>query len=89
MLFPIHHGILCSPGMDVLPPLVVYGNHASVIRRFSRMRPRRGTAAADDRGDRPVPFRKQTGGDDELPALRLREGLEASDGKGFNLYHHR
>lgn len=86
LLFPIQHGILYYPGMDVLPPFVTYG--------ADRVSPADFTDAAKAWEQRllsieqtdPIAFRTQNGGDYELPALRLREGLEAKGRTGFGLH---
>jgi NAD(P)H dehydrogenase (quinone) len=86
LLFPIQHGILYYPGMDILPPFVIYGT--------DRLSPEDFTDAAKAWEQRllaleqtdPIPFRPQNGGDYELPALRLREGLEPKGRTGFGLH---
>ncbi|WP_433760183.1 NAD(P)H-dependent oxidoreductase [Nocardia sp. CA-135398] len=86
LLFPIQHGILYYPGMDVLPPFLIYGT--------DRISPEDFTDAAKAWEQRlltieqtdPIAFRIQNGGDYELPALRLREGLEPKGRTGFGLH---
>ncbi|MFD0361384.1 NAD(P)H-dependent oxidoreductase [Nocardia sp. GCM10030253] len=86
LLFPIHHGILYHPGMDVLPPFVMYGTTRVSPEDFADAaklwEQRLLTLEETD----PIPFRQQNGGDYELPSLRLREGLEARGSKGFGLH---
>ncbi|MFI7189082.1 NAD(P)H-dependent oxidoreductase [Nocardia nova] len=55
LLFPIHHGILYYPGMDVLPPFLVHGTIRVDSERFSGIAA--GLGAVRDRRDRadPVP----------------------------------
>lgn len=75
LLFPITHGILYYPGMDVLPSFVLYKAAALPPDGFE-------TAAAKYRArletlftTEPIPFRPQNGGDyDEN--LQLKPGLE-------------
>lgn len=84
LLFPIHHGILYYPGMDVLPPFLVHGTIRVDSERFS--------AIADDLRARlsridaiePIPYRTQAGGDYDR-SLRLRDGL-GCDATGFGLH---
>lgn len=76
LLFPIHHGVLHYPGFDVLPPYLVY--------RTSRVDPQRYAQIERELGERldrlqttvPIPFRRQNGGDYEIPALTLREEID-------------
>lgn len=75
ILFPIQHGILYYPGFDVLPPYVIY--------RTGKMDEARFAQACDALGERldnlwrtaALPFRKQNGGDYDIPALTLRAEL--------------
>ncbi|MGA4788763.1 NAD(P)H-dependent oxidoreductase [Nocardia sp. AB354] len=84
LLFPIHHGILYYPGMDVLPPFLVHGTIRVDSERFS--------AIADDLRARlsridaiePIPYRTQAGGDYDR-SLRLRDGL-GCEATGFGLH---
>ncbi|MRX08210.1 flavodoxin family protein [Pseudoduganella sp. FT25W] len=72
LLFPIHHGILYYPGMDVLPPFLLY--------RSDRMDDARFAAACAALGKRldalattvPIPFRRQNYGDYDIPAMTLK-----------------
>jgi NAD(P)H dehydrogenase (quinone) len=72
LLFPIHHGILYYPGMEVLPPFMVY--------RTGRMDQQRFAAICEELGQRldtlaatpPIPFRRQNHGDYEIPAMTLK-----------------
>lgn len=86
LLFPIHHGILYYPGLDVLPPFVLHGADKITEGDFAD--------AAKDWKERllslettePIPFRRQNFGDYEIPSLRLKEGLETPGRKGFSLH---
>ncbi|MDR6642406.1 NAD(P)H dehydrogenase (quinone) [Luteibacter sp. 1214] len=85
LLFPINHGVLHYPGFDVLPPFVAY--------RLDRMGEDAFPAMAEALRERmrnlaitsPIPFRRQNGGDYEIPSLRLRDGL-GQDTVGFGLH---
>jgi len=86
LLFPIQHGILFYPGMTVLPPHVLYATNRLSSEDFSvaaKSWQRRLLTLADTE---PVPYRRQNGGDYELPSLVLRDGLEAEGDKGFGLH---
>ncbi|MEU8432808.1 NAD(P)H-dependent oxidoreductase [Streptomyces sp. NPDC029216] len=86
LLYPIQHGILYHPGMEVLPPFVLY--------RAGRLSAEAFADAAEQWKERlltledtdPVPYRSQNGGDYEIPAVRLREGLESPGRSGFGLH---
>ncbi|MFG2111199.1 NAD(P)H-dependent oxidoreductase [Streptomyces sp. NPDC048718] len=86
LLFPIHHGILYYPGIEVLPPFVVYG--------ADRMTPEEYPAVAEAWEQRlltlesaePIAFRRQNFGDYEIPSLLLKEGLEPAGRTGFGLH---
>jgi NAD(P)H dehydrogenase (quinone) len=86
LLFPIHHGILYYPGLDVLPPFVVYG--------ADRMTPEDYPAVATAWEQRllalesaePIAFRPQNFGDYEIPSLLLKDGLEPAGRTGFGLH---
>ncbi|MHC5908272.1 NAD(P)H-dependent oxidoreductase [Streptomyces sp. S6] len=86
LLFPIQHGILYHPGMEILPPFVVY--------RADRL-------TEDDRPEltkawrqrlltleetEPIAYRRQNFGDYEIPSLHLKEGLEPAGRTGFGLH---
>lgn len=86
LLFPIQHGILYYPGLDVLPPFVVYGTDRrtdadwpDIAKAFEQ---RLLTAATTE----PIPFRRQNFGDYEIPSLHLKAGREAAGRSGFRLH---
>lgn len=86
LLFPIHHGILYHPGIEPLPPFVVYGadrmdedGYADVAEAWRRRLLTLETTA-------PIPFRRQNAGDYEIPSLHLKEGLEPAGRTGFGLH---
>ncbi|WP_107656451.1 NAD(P)H-dependent oxidoreductase [Nocardia suismassiliense] len=85
LLFPIQHGILYYPGMDVLPPFVVHGTIRVDDERFGEI--------ADDLRRRmseleklePIRYRPQGGGDYDR-SLRLAAGRETLGSNGFGLH---
>ncbi|MEU6854456.1 NAD(P)H-dependent oxidoreductase [Actinacidiphila alni] len=86
LLFPIQHGILYYPGIEVLPPFVLYGtdrmtaaDHPGVAAAW---RQRLLTLETTE----PIPFRPQNYGDYEIPSLHLKEGLEPAGRTGFGLH---
>ncbi|MEV7214461.1 NAD(P)H-dependent oxidoreductase [Kitasatospora cineracea] len=86
LLFPIQHGILHYPGLEVLPPFVVHGTDRLTPEQYSAV------AAAWERRlltletTEPIPFRRQNFGDYEIPALHLKAGLEPAGRTGFGLH---
>ncbi|MFF3653052.1 NAD(P)H-dependent oxidoreductase [Streptomyces sp. NPDC002181] len=87
-LFPIHHGILYYPGIEVLPPFVLYGADGLTGADYPDV------AAAWERrllaleSTEPIAFRRQNSGDYEIPSLHLRRGLEPAGRTGFALHVH-
>ncbi|NEA52451.1 NAD(P)H-dependent oxidoreductase [Streptomyces sp. SID10815] len=86
LLFPIQHGILYYPGIEVLPPFVVYGadrmsdaDHPDLAKAWER---RLLTLESTE----PIPFRRQNFGDYEIPSLHLKEGRESAGRTGFGLH---
>ncbi len=72
LLFPIQHGILHYPGFDVLPPFVVYRTSRIDEARFADIREQLGERLDSLWRTEPIAYRKQNGGDYEIPALTLR-----------------
>nr|WP_255783943.1 NAD(P)H-dependent oxidoreductase [Lysobacter chinensis] len=75
LLFPIHHGILYYPGIEVLPPFLVHRTGRMDSARYDET-----TAALAGRLDTldstpPIPFRRQNGGDYEIPSCILHEHI--------------
>ncbi|WLQ32019.1 NAD(P)H-dependent oxidoreductase [Streptomyces castrisilvae] len=86
LLFPIQHGILHYPGLDVLPPFVLYGTDRMTADDYPE------AAEAWERrllaleATEPIPFRRQNSGDYEIPSLHLKEGVEPAGRTGFGLH---
>ncbi|MFD4404960.1 NAD(P)H-dependent oxidoreductase [Nocardia sp. NPDC058499] len=86
LLFPIHHGILYYPGIEVLPPFVSYGADRMTTANY------RDVAKAWEQrlltldSTEPIPFRRQNYGDYEIPSLQLKKGLEPAGRAGFGLH---
>ncbi|MFJ4677841.1 NAD(P)H-dependent oxidoreductase [Kitasatospora sp. NPDC088783] len=86
LLFPIHHGILYYPGLEVLPPFVVYGGDRLAEQDYPAV-----AAAWEQRlltleSTEPIAFRPQNSGDYEIPSLHLKDGLEPAGRTGFGLH---
>ncbi|MEU9161917.1 NAD(P)H-dependent oxidoreductase [Streptomyces sp. NPDC048424] len=86
LLFPIHHGVLYYPGIESLPPFVLYGIDRMTDEDYADV-----TKAWEQRlltleSTEPIPFRRQNFGDYEIPSLHLKEGLEPTGRTGFGLH---
>ncbi|KWV30163.1 NAD(P)H-dependent oxidoreductase [Micromonospora rifamycinica] len=86
LLFPIHHGILYYPGLEVLPPFVLYRADRISGDEFADVAKRWQERLLTLETTPPIAFRRQNSGDYEIPSLRLREGLEAPGRSGFDLH---
>jgi NAD(P)H dehydrogenase (quinone) len=82
LLFPIHHGVLHYPGFDVLPPYLVYRTSRVDAQRYAQIERELGERLDNLQTTAPIPFRRQNGGDYDIPALTLREEL-SPDVSGF------
>ncbi|MEP9315535.1 NAD(P)H-dependent oxidoreductase [Pseudomonas sp. LABIM340] len=82
LLFPIHHGVLHYPGFDVLPPYLVYRTSRVDAQRYAQIEQELGERLDNLQTTAPIPFRRQNGGDYDIPALTLREEIEP-DVSGF------
>ncbi|KAH6646586.1 flavoprotein-like protein [Truncatella angustata] len=86
ILFPITHGMLYYTGLEILPSFVIYQADRADDAIFK--------ATSHDLRQRlknlpitkPIAYRRQNGGDYELPSLTLRPGLEDDGAKGFSLH---
>lgn len=85
LLFPINHGVLYYPGFDVLPPFVAYRvdrlDEPGFAALSEELRERMRTLQTT----RPIPYRRQNGGDYLIPSMQLRPGL-GGDTRGFALH---
>ncbi|RSL51414.1 hypothetical protein CEP53_008457 [Fusarium sp. AF-6] len=86
LLFPVTHGTFYYTGMEVLPSFAMYRTDRATDEQFKE--------AADELRQRmktlftakPIAFRRQNGGDYEIPALTLKPGLEDPNASGFSLH---
>ncbi|WP_018253591.1 NAD(P)H-dependent oxidoreductase [Salinispora mooreana] len=86
LLFPIQHGILYHPGIEVLPPFVLYGADRLTSEDYSDVAKAWKQRLLTLDSTEPIPFRQQNSGDYEIPSLRLREGVEPAGRTGFGLH---
>jgi NAD(P)H dehydrogenase (quinone) len=86
LLFPIHHGMLFYAGFEVLPPFVAYQADRLTEDGFAEVAD---ALRARMRGlftIAPIAYRRQNGGDYDIPRCELRPGLEAPGDRGFALH---
>jgi NAD(P)H dehydrogenase (quinone) len=75
LLFPIHHGILWYPGMDVLPPFVVYQTDRLTAEQYKSTAQDYQQRLENLFTDAPIPYRSQNGGHyDEQQVLKPEFG---------------
>jgi len=74
------------PGFDVLPSFVVYKTGGVNEVRFRQLTTQLGERLDKLWTDAPIPYRRQNGGDYEIPALTLKPELEAAGARGFQLH---
>nr|WP_223297595.1 NAD(P)H-dependent oxidoreductase [Catenulispora acidiphila] len=86
LLFPIQHGILYYPGIDVLPPFVLYGTDHTTDEDFPAIAQAWKQRLLTLESTEPIAFRRQNFGDYEIPSLWLKEGLEPAGRNGFGLH---
>ncbi|GAB4585405.1 NAD(P)H-dependent oxidoreductase [Nocardia sp. IFM 10818] len=86
LLFPIHHGILYYPGIEALPPFVLYRVDRITEADFPDIAEAWVERLLTLESTEPIPFRRQNFGDYEIPALQLKEGLELAGRTGFGLH---
>ncbi len=87
LLFPIQHGILYYPGLEVLPPFVLYGTDRMTDADYPEVAKAWEQRLLTLESTDPVPFRRQNFGDYEIPpSLHLKEGLEPAGRSGFGLH---
>jgi NAD(P)H dehydrogenase (quinone) len=86
LLFPIHHGVLYYPGLDVLPPFVLYGTDRMTGPEYADAAKAWRERLLALESTEPIAFRRQNFGDYEIPSLHLREGLEPAGRTGFGLH---
>ncbi|WP_067721183.1 NAD(P)H-dependent oxidoreductase [Nocardia yamanashiensis] len=88
LLFPINHGILYYPGLEVLPPFIIYGADRMTVEDFSDCAKAWKQRLLTLESTAPIAFRRQNFGDYEIPSLQLKAGLEPAGRTGFGLHLH-
>jgi NAD(P)H dehydrogenase (quinone) len=85
LLWPIQHGMLFYPGMQVLPPFVVYQSDTLTEAGWPAVAEAYKRRLAGLLSDRPIPFRTQNGGHYDGQQV-LKPGLGAGEsGTGVHL----
>lgn len=72
LLFPIQHGVLFYPGFTVMPPFPIYKTGKMDATRFEQVCEAYAVRLDNLFNDEPLRFRRQNGGDYEIPALTLK-----------------
>ncbi|GAB2552431.1 NAD(P)H-dependent oxidoreductase [Nocardia heshunensis] len=86
LLFPIQHGILYYPGIEVLPPFVLYRTDRMTAEDFPDVAKAWEQRLLTLDSTEPIAFRRQNFGDYEIPSLQLKDGLEPVGRTGFGLH---
>ncbi|MFI0980173.1 NAD(P)H-dependent oxidoreductase [Streptomyces sp. NPDC021093] len=86
VLFPIQHGILYHPGIEVLPPFVLYSADRTTDADFPDVAKAWEQRLLTLETTEPIAYRRQNFGDYEIPSLHLKEGLEPKGRTGFGLH---
>ncbi|BCJ30494.1 NAD(P)H-dependent oxidoreductase [Actinocatenispora sera] len=86
LLFPIQHGILYYPGIEVLPPFVLYGADRMTAEDYPDVAKAWQERLLTLESTAPIAFRPQNFGDYEIPSLHLKPGLEPAGRTGFGLH---
>ncbi|MDA0634562.1 NAD(P)H-dependent oxidoreductase [Nonomuraea sp. CA-218870] len=86
LLFPIQHGILYYPGLEVLPPFVLYSADRVDDDGFQDIAKAWEQRLLTLESTEPIAFRPQNSGDYEIPSLELKQGLEPPGRSGFRLH---
>lgn len=86
LLFPFQHGILYYPGIEVLPPFVLYGTDRMTEQDYPDVAKAFEQRVLTLESTEPIAFRPQNFGDYEIPSLQLKSGLEPVGRSGFGLH---
>ncbi|MDJ0362498.1 NAD(P)H-dependent oxidoreductase [Rhodococcus sp. H29-C3] len=86
LLFPFQHGILYYPGIEVLPPFVVYGADRMSSDEYPGLADKFTEKLLTLESTDPIAFRPQNFGDYDIPSLRVKDGLESNGRTGFGLH---
>jgi NAD(P)H dehydrogenase (quinone) len=79
VLWPIQHGVLFYPGMEVLPPFLIYQSHKLTEADWPEVARALRLHIGGLFTDRPIPFRTQNGGHYDGQQV-LKPGLGAGEG---------
>ncbi|KAF6816944.1 hypothetical protein CSOJ01_02641 [Colletotrichum sojae] len=86
ILFPVTHGVLFYAGFEVLPLFVVYQADQADDVAFERVAEELRERLRSLDTTEPIEYRKQNGGDYDIPTLVLKPGLEDPETSGFSLH---
>jgi NAD(P)H dehydrogenase (quinone) len=83
LLFPIHHGILYYPGIEVLPPFVLYGTDRMTGEDYPDVAKAWEQRLLTLESTEPIAFRRQNFGDYQIPLAAPEGGTGALGPHGF------
>lgn len=86
VLFPVTHGVLYYTGLEVLPSFAMYQSDRAGDEAFQEAASELGQRMRTLFTAKPIAFRRQNGGEYEIPTLTLKPGLEDPDTAGFSLH---
>ncbi|WP_405016941.1 NAD(P)H-dependent oxidoreductase [Kitasatospora sp. NBC_00070] len=86
LLFPFQHGVLYHPGVEVLPPFLLYSADRLTPEDYPDVAKAWQERLLTLESTEPIAFRRQNFGDYEIPSLHLKEGLEPVGRTGFGLH---
>ncbi|GAA1673026.1 NAD(P)H-dependent oxidoreductase [Kribbella yunnanensis] len=86
LLYPIQHGILYYPGLEVLPPFVRFGTDRMTDADYPEVAKAWRQRLLTLDSTEPIAFRPQNFGDYAIPSLQLKDGLEPTGRAGFGLH---
>lgn len=87
VLFPLLHGTLFYIGMDVLPPVGVFGAMRVSDAQFAAEADRVRAAVGGLAGTSPIPYRAQNGGDYDHDLVLCSEIAPGEEGLGVHVSH--
>ncbi|KAJ4315920.1 hypothetical protein N0V84_008127 [Fusarium piperis] len=86
VLFPVTHGVLYYTGLEVLPSFAMYQSDRASDENFKQAAGELRQRMQNLFTARPIAYRRQNGGDYEIPALTLKPELEDPNTAGFSLH---
>jgi len=85
LLFPITHGSLYYPGLDVLPSFIAYKTDNIDANRFVDITTQLRVKLENLFLEEPIPYRVQNSGDYNIPVMTLKDEIN-DQGQGFRIH---